>query len=627
VTEKALRQSLEREPDDVACRLRLGQLLTRRSRFREAASVYAEGVELDPANATLRMNYGEALLDLDRPVDAVPQFREVLRRHPEHADAMASLGGALLRLDRPAEAAEILTRCARRLPGDAIVQELLGEALAGSGRRDPALARYRRALELGRATRRVWFACGNLMTERGEFAGADAAFRRGLEAPGDEPPPWHNWGKARFELGDVSGAAAAFRESLAQGIGASLRDLALILPGDPAAGPAEILETRRRYARAIALPPDGWAPGPRAGGAIRVGYLSSFFASPNYMKPVYALLAQHDPGRVEVELFHDGAEAAALRRRMEGTAVRVVHELAGVPNAEAVARIRARSLDVLVDLNGYSAMDRLPLFTVRLARRVAGWFNLYATSGLPGIDAIVGDAQTVDPGEEGDYSERVVRLPLSCLGFRVDHPAPPLSPPPGRDRGALTFGTLCSQYKITPSVLAAWCRILRGAPETRLILANRTLGSPDVAARLRRTFGEAGVADERIELRGPAEHLEYLANYDDIDVALDTWPYNGGTTTTEALWQGVPVLCFRGDRWASRTSASLVAESPFSDFLCDSEASMVACAIRLANDPGTADRLAQRRAAARGALLQSPVCDTARLAREMEALYARLLAT
>jgi Tfp pilus assembly protein PilF len=619
MTKEALRRSLEREPHDLRSRLKLGNLLSREKRFEEAEAVYAEGVRLEPENLTLRMNYGETLLDLDRPEQAVPQFREVLRRDPESAD------GALLRIDQPQEAAKVLAQCVHILPEDAIVHELLGEALASSGQPDAALASYRKALALGRRTRRVLFSCGNLLNSRDEFAHADEAFRHGLEMPGDELPPWHNWGRARFELGDVTGAVDAFRRSLAQGVEVSLRDLAVILPGDPTARPADILETRRRLAESVALPAGDWTPAPRAGARIRVGYLSSFFAKANYMKPVYALLEEHDPGRVEVELFHDGPEGAELSQRMQGTAVEIVHELKGMPNPEVVEHIRGRSLDVLVDLNAYSAVHRLPIYTVRLARVTVGWFNHYATSGLPGIDVIVGDASTIDTREEAEYSERVVRLPLSYLSFRVDHPAPGPVPPPCLDRGVLTFGSLCSQYKITPQVLRAWCRILQEAPAARLILANRTLGSPDAAGYLRGTFAEAGIADERVEIRGPADHLAYLANYDDIDIALDTWPYNGGTTTTEAMWQGVPVLCFSGDRWASRTSASLLAQSPFCDFLCDSEQSMIERAIRLASDPQTASRLAGLRASARSALRQSPVCNVAHLATEMEDLYDRLL--
>ena len=625
MTKEVLRRALEREPHDHRSRLRLGNLLGREKRFEAAAAVFLEGVGLDPENAVLRMNYAETLLDLDRPEEAVPQFREVLRRLAESGDAMASLAGALLRIDQPEEAARVLTQCVHYLPEDPVVHELLGEALARSGEPDPALASYRKALALGRRTRRVLFCCGDLLSIRGEFAHADEAFRHGMEIPGDLPPPWHNWGRARFELGDVSGAADAFRQSLAQGVEVSLRDLALILPGDPTARPAEILATRRRFAESVALPADGWAPAPRAGAKIRVGYLSSFFAKANYMKPVYALLAEHDPGRVEVELFHDGPEAAELRQRTDATAVEVVHEVKGMPNPDLVDIIRGRQLDVLVDLNAYSAMHRLPIYTLRLARLTVGWFNHYATSGLPGIDVIVGDARTVDPSEESNYSERVVRLTHSYLSFRVDHPAPDVVPPPCLDRGAITFGSLCSQYKVTPQVLRAWCRLLQEAATARLILANRTLGSPDAAGYVRGAFAEAGIADDRVELRGPAEHLAYLANYDDIDIALDTWPYNGGTSTTEALWQGVPVLSFSGDRWASRTSASLLADSPFCDFLCESEQAMVERAIRLAADPQTAPHLAGLRASARSALRQSPVCDAARLAGEMEQLYARLL--
>lgn len=621
-----LAKRLSRAPHDVALRLRLGRALTRSRRFEEAVALYEEGVRLAPEQAALRLELAESLVDCDRLEPAVAVLRELLAQQPDHADAQASLGGVLLRLQRAPEAKSILSRCASLLPEDAVVRELLAEAHAACGEVEPALRAYEQARSLGRETRRVLFGMASLSTRLERFAQADALFEQASALPGDEPVPWHNWGKARFELGDVSDAVDAFRSSLAQGVAASLVELAVILPGDPRAAPSEWIEARRQLVRATALPAEPWSPPKQTRAKLRVGYLSSFFARANYMKPVDALLSAHRAERVEVELFHDGPGGAELADRLEGTAVTRVHGVGGTSNADLVRAIRGRALDVLVDLNGYSATNRLPALGVRLARVGVGWFNHYASAALPAIDVLVGDAHTFDASEQDDYAERVHRLRRSYLRFRVRHEAPAIVPPPCLARGAPTFGSLCSAYKITPQVVAAWARILRGAPGARLLLANAGLRSAEAAARMRDAFARQGVDPARLELRGPAPHLAYLANYDDIDLALDAWPYNGGTTTTEALWQGVPVLCFRGDRWAARTSASLVADTPFCEFLLGSEAELVEAAIRWASDPELAARLAPLRASARERLLASPVCDVEGLAAELEDLYAALVA-
>ncbi len=224
--------------------------------------------------------------------------------------------------------------------------------------------------------------------------------------------------------------------------------------------------------------------------------------------------------------------------------------------------IRASGVQILVDLSAYSVPQRLPLFTQHVAPVTIAWFNAFATSGLPGFDYIVGDERVVYDGEERFFTEKILRLPMSYLTFEVTHAAPPIVPPPCLQNRYLTFGSLVSQYKITPPVLDAWAEILRRTDGTRLLLANTALRSIHNRSYVLERFTERGVDAERLILEGPAEHFAYLEKYNRIDVALDAFPYNGGTTTMEAIWQGVPVLTFAGDRWASRTSQSLLHETP-----------------------------------------------------------------
>jgi len=178
-----------------------------------------------------------------------------------------------------------------------------------------------------------------------------------------------------------------------------------------------------------------------------------------------------------------------------------------------------------------------------------------------------------------------------------------------------------TQYKITAPVLDAWSAILRAAPHARLLLANAALQSPCNREYVREAFARRGVGPGQIELRGPAEHLKFLGYYDEIDLALDAFPYNGGTTTMEALWQGVPVLALDGDRWAARTSQTLLRRCPLGEFVAADVAGYVAAAVRWAGDPAAPMRLRDLRRGMRAMLLQSSACDTAALARGMETLY------
>jgi predicted O-linked N-acetylglucosamine transferase (SPINDLY family) len=338
------------------------------------------------------------------------------------------------------------------------------------------------------------------------------------------------------------------------------------------------------------------------------------------MKPVWGTIKSHDRSAFEIHLFLDGenpSSASGYRRHPDDS----IHLIGDLSNKAAAARIAAAGIDVLVDLNGYSAAERLGLFMRKPAPVVAAWFNMYATSGVRAFDYIIGDASVIPPEEEGLYTERVLRVSGSYLAFSVLYPAPPVEPPPCLRSGHLTFGCLAPHYKITDDVILAWAEILCAAPNARLLLKNTAMDDPSNQVALYRRFARCGVAQERVVVEGPTEHYEFLETYKWVDIALDTFPYNGGTTTAEALWQGVPVLAFHGDRWVGRISRSILLAAGFGDWVAASLEAYIQRAISLALSPDTPAMLAALRARMREHLLASPACDTTALCRELEGHY------
>ena len=344
-------------------------------------------------------------------------------------------------------------------------------------------------------------------------------------------------------------------------------------------GPSESAATSARSHRRPAI----------AARKLRIGYVSAFFGDRNWMKPVFGVINQHDRDRFEIHMLSDGGDPSEASGYIDHADDRIWQTNA-LSNEQLARHIAAAGLDVLVDLNGYSAQRRLPLFMHRPARRQIGWFNMFATTGMPAFDCLVGDAAVLPPDEETFYCERIHRVPGSYLAFAVRYPVPDVTPPPCLANGYITFGCLGSAYKLTDTVIEAWSRILADAPDTRLLLKNGTLDDASNRAALVRRFARHGIAAERLLLEGRDEHYEFLRAYGRIDVALDTFPYNGGTTTTEALWQGVPVLTFNGDRWASRTSRSLLLAAGLPDWVMDDRAGYIEAAIRLARTPDDMER-------------------------------------
>jgi len=189
---------------------------------------------------------------------------------------------------------------------------------------------------------------------------------------------------------------------------------------------------------------------------------------------------------------------------------------------------------------------------------------------------------------------------------------------------AITFGCLAPQYKITREAVATWSSILERVPNSSLILKNTALGSPGNRRFVHALFETHNTPAERVRLEGPSDHYRFLQTYDEIDVVLDTFPYNGGTTTTEAIWQGLPVVTYWGDRWVSRISASILRAGGLGEFVGQGLEDYVSIVIRLANSPGASDRLADLRHGMRSRLRRSPVCDTRGFARNIEKLYSQM---
>jgi protein O-GlcNAc transferase len=535
---------------------------------------------------------------------------------------------ALLLAGEAGPAAALLDAARRRFPDNPLVLARLGDAAQMAGNLSEAVATYQAALQRDETNAEAWYGLGCAQLAQRAYGAAATALGRAVALQPGAAGARYNLGRSLFELGEVDAAARCFRRAADDPTTSdlALRSLACIIPGVGDADHAAILRARRAWADR--LPSQGPHPPTRAraapaGGRIRIGYLSAFFGARNWMKPVWGLINHHDRGRFEIHMFSDGAMPSADSgyRDWEDD---YVHDIRGIPNSRAAEIIADAGMDILVDLNGYSAQDRLCMLQLRPAPTIVCWFNMYATSGLGAADWLVGDAEVVRPDEEPHYRERIHRLPGTCLAFEVGYPVPDVSGPPslasGRP-GPLTFGSLGSLYKLTDDVVAAWARILREVPAATLLLGNAPLSDPSTRDALSDRFARLGIDPASLILCGRAEHYDFLRLYDRIDIALDTFPYNGGTTTSEALWQGVPVLAFGGDRWAARTSRSLLLAAGLSDWVADDQEAYVRRAVALALDPATPERLAVLRAGMRARLRVAPVCDTAGLCRAMERFY------
>lgn len=551
--------------------------------------------EIDHAWARVLMVAGDRAAAIER-------FRRYLRRVPADFRARGSLAAELAADGRLAAARRELAEAVANAPPAErpLLFNEFGNALVDS-RREDAIAAYTEAVRLAP-----------------EHAQMRLNLASTLSLAGQQPAAIYHITLAQTLAPDLLAAAdeATYLES---------QLLALLAR-------AEDPVTQRHHASRLAslrlssverLSPASGRPDAR----LRVGYVSPDFrhhAVATFFAPV---LAAHDRTRMEIHLYGEVRSPDAITERLKGMADHWL-STCGLTTRQLAERIRSDGIDVLVDLAGWTVGSRLDAFACRPAGVQLTWLGYAATTGLDsatGLDGRLTDGWADPPGEtEEHFSERLIRLPSGFIAQRpLDDAVPPPAPRRRPDSGAIRFGSFNNAAKISAATIALWVTTLNAVPGSRLILKNPALANPYVMRELRDRFVRAGLAAERLELRPSlSAYDDHLRAYDDIDIALDTFPYHGTTTTCEALFQGVPVVTLAGRTHAARVGVSLLSRIGCSDWIAASESAFAAQAAALARD---VDRLAELRSRLPQMLRAAPLFDPAAIARDLETLYRQLV--
>jgi protein O-GlcNAc transferase len=557
-------------------------------------------------------------------------YRQVLNAPPNHADAthlfaQAYLGlGAALKNQGKLDEALAAYRKAGEIEPDLVEASYnLGNALKALGRLDEAVAAYRHAISIRPGLLQAHCNLGNALCDQGRPDEAVAAFRQALRIEPGHANAHLNLGSTLLEQGKIAEAVAACREAirLRPDFAEARSNLAfsLNLVDDISAG--DIFEAHRAWnARHGRRTPgfDAHANDRSTGRRLKVGYVSPDFRQHSVAYFLEPLLRHHDRSDVEVFCYSDVSAPDAATEHFKGLADRWATTV-GMSNDALADGIRNDGIDILVDLAGHTAKNRLPVFARKPAPVQVTWLGYPNTTGLEAMDYRLVDAVTDPEGEADTFaSERLVRLPegFLCYGARGDAPAP--GQPPCLTTGVVTFGSFNNPAKLSGATLDLWARLLARLPTARLLLKGKPFAEAATRAIYLDRLAERGVAADRIELVGWLPEREHLALYDRVDIALDPFPYNGTTTTCEALWMGVPVVTLRGDRHAARVGASLLTQIGLSDLIADSPEAYMEIAVALAGDLA---RLADLRRSLRPRMAASPLCDAPAFARKVEAAY------
>ncbi|WP_158240554.1 tetratricopeptide repeat protein [Telmatospirillum siberiense] len=656
----SFRRALALRPDLAEAYYSLGLALQKRGRRNEAGTAYRRALAQKPDHVEASFNLGNILQEQDKPEEAIACYNRALHYRPDQVEAYCNLGTALQARGRQSEAAATYQRALALKPDLSAAHYNLGNTFQAQDRLEEAVISYGRAVACRPDYAEAQGNLGNVLKEQGKLAAAAAAygralihkpdyveahsnlgltlqvqwklgeavaaFGRALAYKPDHVEALSNLGVALLEQGKVEEALTSFARALACQPDYANAELNLTVSQlyRPDVGLADILALSRRWNDIHATRfQDRWPDHARPRNTEekpRLGFVSADFRQhPVGLLAIPALegLARAGYPLICYSNSNDNSfREDRLRARFAGAATE--WRSAATLSDDALAdQIKADGIDILIDLSGYSAGNRLLVFARRPAPiQVACWIGYPATSGLVAMDYVLADRYQIPPGAEAFYTEAVVRLPDGYVAFEPAPDAPTVSGLPALSRDGVTFGSFNALKKITPEVVAVWSSILSRLPASRLLLKTLALDCPATRRYYAEMFAAHGIGEERLRFVGKTTAEQHMAWMGQADIALDPFPYAGGQTTLEALWMGLPVISLPRETFGSRHSLSYLSNIGLGGLAAATPGDYVELACDLAGD---LPRLADLRSGLRGRMLASPLCDADRFARDLGA--------
>lgn len=587
-------------------------------------------------------------------------YRQVLQAQPRHADALNLSGVIAGQTGQYDEAVDLLRRAIAIDPANLGYYGNLGLALQAQGQFDAAIDNYRKMLALRPDQPEVHNSLGHALQARGEFDAARSSFERALALKPDFAEAHYNLGKlfealsqsdaaiAAYEAalalrpdyaeainnlgfalqqqGRLEAAAEHYRRAFSLGLGNSeaYSNYLLIRHYDPAYTQAELLADHRAFAARFEAPLRAHWPrhahARLSGRRLKIGFVSGDLHQHPVGFFLENVLAHLDRERFDITLYANNPHTDALTGRLRAMDVAWV-ALHALADDAAAQRVRADGIDILVDLSGHTAQNRLLLFARKPAPVQVAWLGYWCTTGLSAMDYLLCDERGIPADEAGFFVEKPWYLPDTRLCFTPPTDAIEPGELPALQAGHITFGCFNNLIKVNDAVVELWARILRDVADSRLLLKTKQFDDERMRRDTHARFARHGIAPQRLVLEGYSSRADYLAAYRRIDIALDPFPFTGATTSVEGLWMGVPLVTRRGDRLVARQGESILHNVGLQDWIGADDSAYVDIAHARAAD---LQQLARLRADLRERLLASPLCDAPRFARNLEKAFEQM---
>lgn len=602
----------------------LGNVQKARGKLELAAQAHVQALKLNPDYYQAAANLGNVYNELGQLDAAIEQFRNALRINPHDAITCNNLAAAYRQRFNDSEAEHFYRLAIELQPQYAEALSNLGVLLRDKGNFSEAEGFCRKATVLQPGIAELWVNLGSVFVRKWQLQDANECYRHALKLEPDNALSLAAYGNALREQGDIDGAIDMLVRSKAreQFNSAYWDCLLFTLNYNLSTSRAKALEYSLAYDESLQLRLKELGVSPKkdfksitAKDRLKIGFVSPDFCVHScayFLLPLFENL-NHD--RFEIYCYSNVEKADKITERFQDLADHW-HNAVGQTDQELASKIKNDGIDILVDLAGHTKGNRLPMFGMKPAPVQVTWLGYPNTTGLRTMDYRLIDSVSDPIDSDAYHTEKLLRLPHGFLCFQPLTPMPDVVSLPALEKDYVTFGCMNNFSKVTNEVLDLWAQLLQEVPDSRLLLKAKQLSDKDIQARVISHFQEQGIETTRITLHG---HLpsrdDHFDQYHHIDIGLDPFPYNGTTTTCEALWMGVPVICLNGDRHAGRVGVSLLTHAGLSQFIAADKDHYLAIANELAHD---LDKLAQLRGSLRPTLQASDLCNPKQFTGDME---------
>ncbi len=615
----AYQQAIALNPRYVEAYNNLGLVLQAVGCLEEAVNSFRHALAIKPQHAEAHNNLGILLQDLNQIPEAADCYRQAIQINPNYFEAQNNLGGILKSQGKLKEAENVLRQALQLNSHSASALNNLGNLLQSQGRTLEAETTLRRALEIDAQHSAAWNNLGNTLQAQQRFGDAESCFLKALEINPQDVNAHCNLGAALQEKGQLLEAESAYRRALhidPNNYGAR-SNLLFCLNYTNHLDSKACLAEAQRYGSIllsnVTNPFLSWscAENPQR---LKVGLVSGDMLNHPVGYFLEGILANINPARIDLIAYptHPHQDELTERIRPRFSAWQPLY---GLSDEAASQRIHADGIHVLIDLSGHTAYNRLATFAKKPAPVQVSWLGYFATTGLPTIDYLIADPWTLPESEEQYFTERIWRLPDTRLCFTPPKLEIAVSPLPALSNGFITFGCFNHFTKMNEEVVATWAAILASVPDSRLLLKSKQFNALEIRQRAMTMFEKHHISPDRLIIEGSSPRSDYFSAYHRVDIALDPFPFTGGTTSAEGLWMGVPMLTLTGERFVSRQGVGLLMNAGLAQWIAADKNDYVNQARMLSSD---LPALAELRATLRERVLNSPIFDAGKFARNLE---------